>query len=78
MSQPFSRYLHPFEEVRYPSLEPEVRRAILASWSAGRHRLENRRSIHLPPGLAAPVQPPEAAAGLRMINDGKHGAASLQ
>ena len=31
MSQPLSRYLHPFDVARHPSLEPEVKRAILAS-----------------------------------------------
>lgn len=33
MSQTFSRYLHPFEIPHHPSLEPEVRQAIVASWS---------------------------------------------
>lgn len=36
MSQPFSRYLHPFEASPRPSLEPEVQRAILASWASDR------------------------------------------
>lgn len=31
MSQPFSRFLHPFDRKPHPSLEPEVRRAIIAS-----------------------------------------------
>lgn len=34
MSQPFSRFLHPFDIKPHPSLEPEVRQAILASWAA--------------------------------------------
>lgn len=33
MSQPVSRFLHPFE-VTHPSFEPEVERAILARWAA--------------------------------------------
>src|SRR5581483_8330984 len=36
MSQPFSRFLHPFDVARHPSLEPEVKRAILASWASDR------------------------------------------
>src|SRR3546814_11121195 len=36
MSQPFSRFLHPFDVSRHPSLEPEVKRAILASWASDR------------------------------------------
>lgn len=31
MSQPFSRFLHPFDVARHLSLEPEVKRALLAS-----------------------------------------------
>ena len=34
MSESFSRVLYPFEIARGPSLEPEVRRAILARWSS--------------------------------------------
>ena len=34
MSQPFSRILHPFDVAHHPSLEPEVRRAILAPWKS--------------------------------------------
>jgi|LULZ01.1.fsa_nt_gb hypothetical protein len=54
MSQPFSRYLHPFDEAHHPSPEPEVKHAILASWvrksnaleigSAGRRLPEPERS----------------------------------
>lgn len=33
MSQPFSRLLHPFDITPHPSFEPEVRRAIIASWA---------------------------------------------
>ncbi|MFC7379791.1 hypothetical protein [Brevundimonas sp. GCM10030266] len=36
MSQPFSRYLHPFDIDRRPGLEPEVQRANLAAWASGR------------------------------------------
>lgn len=34
MSESFSCVLYPFEMARRPSLEPEVRRAILARWSS--------------------------------------------
>lgn len=52
MSQSFSRYLHPFEAVHHPLLEPEVKQAILAAWASGRnggevHRGRRRsRDIH--------------------------------
>ncbi len=41
MSQTFSRYLHPFEIPHHPSLEPEVRQAIVASWSTDRATCSN-------------------------------------
>ena len=34
MSESVSRILYPFEIARRPSLEPEVRQAILSRWSA--------------------------------------------
>ena len=34
MSESFSRVIYPFEIARRPSLEPEVRRAIIARWSS--------------------------------------------
>jgi len=36
MSQPFSRLLHPFDVAHHPTLEPEVKRALLASWASDR------------------------------------------
>lgn len=36
MSQPVSRFLHPFEIAHHPSPEPEVKRAILARWASDR------------------------------------------
>ena len=42
MSQPVSRYLHPFDVAHHPSLEPEVKRAILASWASDRNAVESQ------------------------------------
>lgn len=36
MSQPCSRLLYPFDLAPRPSLEPEVKRAILAAWAPAR------------------------------------------
>ena len=36
MSQTVSRFVHPFDVVHHPTLEPEVKRAILASWASDR------------------------------------------
>jgi hypothetical protein len=48
MSESFSRVLYPFEISRRPSLEPEVRRAILARWSSNHGRTSNGTAPHKP------------------------------
>ena len=53
MSQPFCRYLHPFDPGLRPSLEPEVQRAILAAWAADRPASSGRPT---PPPAPAPRQ----------------------
>jgi hypothetical protein len=52
MVRPLSRYVHPFDVVRHPTLEPEVKQAILASWgfreagpAQGRPRRPRRRRV---------------------------------
>ncbi len=55
MSQPFSRFLHPFDVARHPSLEPEVKRAILASWASDRSAVEDRPALRKPPGAKRAV-----------------------
>jgi len=42
MSQPVSRFLHPFDPARHPNMEPEVKRAILASWASDRFTTKGR------------------------------------
>lgn len=68
MSQPFERYLHPFDAAHHPAPEPEVRQAILASWASDRrdsknHRARNRlHNINRPFWLdhaSAPSRPSE-------------------
>lgn len=77
MSQPFSRYLHPFDVAHHPSLEPEVKRAILASWASDRHAVENQPSMRNPPGLQGPVPVDDVFAALRSL-DGPAGVPTLQ
>lgn len=50
MSQPFSRFTHPFDVARHPTLEPEVKRAILASWASDRSAVEDYPALRKPPG----------------------------
>lgn len=66
MSQPFSRYLHPFEVDRRPGLEPEVQRAILAAWASG-------RAISADPQRTATPSPPRRTASIDALLDASRG-----
>jgi hypothetical protein len=77
MSQPFSRYLHPFDVAHHPSLEPEVKRAILASWASDRNAVENHPTLRKPPDLPRPVPLGDVLAALRVL-DGQSSPPTLQ
>ncbi|MBT2189189.1 hypothetical protein [Sphingobium nicotianae] len=69
MSQPISRFLHPFDVARHPSLEPEVKRAILASWASDRVSVEGKPALRKPPGLKRPVPVDDVLAALRALDE---------
>jgi hypothetical protein len=50
MSEPVARFLHPFEVTHHPNYEPEVQRAILASWASNWSRTAGRPDTQRPPG----------------------------
>jgi hypothetical protein len=68
MSQPISRFLHPFDVARHPSLEPEVKRAILASWASDRASVKGKPGLRKPPGLKRPVPVDDVLAALRALD----------
>jgi len=68
MSQPVSRLLHPFDVARHPSLEPEVKRAILASWASDRSAVRDKPSLRHPPGVEAPFEVDDVFAALRSLD----------
>ena len=68
MSQPISRILHPFDVARHPSLEPEVKRAILASWASDRVAVENQPALRKPPGFKEPVRLDDVLAAMRSLD----------
>ena len=76
MSQPVSRFLHPFEVARHPSLEPEVKRAILARWASDRSAVKDKPALRRSPGARRPVPVDEVLAALRALDDspGQSGA----
>lgn len=65
MSEPFSRFLHPFDVARHPSLEPEVKRALFASWAS------DRSALRKPPGVRRAVPVDDVLAALRSLDGGE-------
>lgn len=49
MSQPFSRLRHPFDVAHHPTLEPEFKRALLASWASDRVAVMDNPALRRPP-----------------------------
>ena len=70
MSQPFCRFLHPFDVARQPSLEPEVKRAILASWASDRAAVRDRPALRKPPGAKRAVPVDDVLAAMRTLDRG--------
>ncbi|WP_447932579.1 hypothetical protein [Sphingopyxis fribergensis] len=70
MSQPFSRFLHPFDVAHHPSLEPEVKRALLASWASDRSAVRDKPALRKPPGAKRAVPVDDMFAALRTLDGG--------
>jgi hypothetical protein len=68
MSQPFSRYLHPFDVAHNPSLEPEVKRAILASWASDRAAVRDQPAMRKPPGAKRVVPIDDILAAMHALD----------
>ena len=67
MSQPVSRFTHPFDTVRHPSLEFEVKRAILARWASDRSAVRGKPALRRPPGSGRAVPIDQVFAALRSL-----------
>ena len=78
MSQPFSRFLHPFDVAHHPSLEPEVKRAILASWASDRSAVKDQPALRKPPGARRAVPIDEVFAAMRSLDEARTDGRSLQ
>ena len=64
----------PHELVEHPQLEPEVKRAILASWASDACAVRSHPELRKPPELPAPVAVDDVLAALRRL-DGQDGPA---
>ncbi len=71
MSHTLSRFTHPFEVARHPTLEPEVKRAILASWASDASAVPNQPALRRAPHSAKPAPVDDVMAALRAL-DGEH------
>ncbi len=78
MSQPFSRFLHPFDVARHPALEPEVKRAILASWASDRAAVRDKPALRKPPGVRHAVPVDDVIAALRTLDADDRHESSMQ
>lgn len=70
------RVSSPQELVDHPQFEPEVKRAILASWASDACAVPSQPSLRRPPELPGPVQVDEVLAALRAL-DGRAGGSQI-
>lgn len=76
MSQPVSRFLHPFDIAHRPDLEPEVKRAILARWASDRYAVKGKPALRKPRGTAKAVPVDSVFAALRSLDRQSRAAGS--
>ena len=63
-----ANFQRPFDVARHPTFEPEVKRAILASWASDAAAVEGRPDLRHPPGLKQPVAVDDVFAALRSLD----------
>jgi hypothetical protein len=78
MSQPYSRFLHPFDVTRHPDLEPEVKRAILASWASDRSSVPDHPGLRKLQGSTSTVPIDDVFAAMRTLDEGQDRKGRLQ
>ena len=61
---------NPLELVEHPQLEPEVKRAILASWASDAFAVRSQPTLRKPPELPHPVPVQEVLAALKRLDGG--------
>ena len=71
MSRPISRFRHPFDIAHHPTLEPEVKRALLASWASDRSAVRDKPALRKPPGVSRAVPVDDILAALRSLDGGE-------
>jgi hypothetical protein len=64
-----SKFHHPFDFVGHPQLEPEVERAILASWASDACGGEINPDPGRPPEAMEPVRLNDILSAMRRLDD---------
>lgn len=64
----FSHFRYPFDIARHPSLEPEVKRAILASWASDAHAVRDRPDMRRPPGMSGCVPIDDVLSAIKSLD----------
>ena len=59
---------HPFDVSRHPTFEPEVKRAVLASWASDASAVPDRPGLRHPGDVDRPVPVDEVLAALRALD----------
>lgn len=70
----FSLFRHPFEVSCHPTLEPEVKRAILASWASDAAAVPNEPGLRRPFRLQQLVPVDDVFDALRALDSSGGGA----
>ena len=63
-----SHFRHPFDIAKHPTLEPEVKRAILASWASDAAAVEGRPALRRPRRGVRPVPFDDVMSALKLLD----------
>jgi hypothetical protein len=64
-----SHFRHPFEVAHHPQLEPEVKRAILASWASDACAVPGEPALRKPPRFHRPIRLDKVMSALRNLDE---------
>ncbi len=64
----FSDFRRPFDVAKHPTLEPEVKRAILASWASDAVAVEDRPALRKPHRRGRPIPIDEVMSALKSLD----------
>ncbi len=62
------QFRRPFDVVKHPTLEPEVKRAILASWASDKAAVKDRPDLRRPRGLKRPIPVRDILTALQKLD----------